>query len=165
MLELTCANCGRPLREGASFCPECGVAVCPASNAIFCSECGHPLNAGESACPNCGAPVSDAAMPVEAMPAPTAAGLPESGALAVCAMVFSILFPPIGLILAVIGSKKYIIPMNRKLCFAALIISVITCIVYTIILIKVVPEIISTYRTAHEATDKYQRIKEWLPFL
>ena len=192
MQQNICANCGRPLREGASFCPECGAAVCPASNAIFCSECGKAVPSGSSVCPECGAPVQSAGSAIicsecgkavpsgsqicpecgaptapqaALMPAQPVADMPESGGLAVCAMVFSLLFPPIGLILGIIGRKKYRIPTNIALCKAAVIISVITCILYTVLLIKVVPELLDTYRTANEAKDKYNKVKEWIPFL
>ena len=192
MLNPICSECGSPLREGASFCKVCGAPVHSACNTIICTECGKAVPSGSSVCPECGAPVQSAGSAIicsecgkavpsgsqicpecgaptapqaALMPAQPVADMPESGGLAVCAMVFSLLFPPIGLILGIIGRKKYRIPTNIALCKAAVIISVITCILYTVLLIKVVPELLDTYRTANEAKDKYNKVKEWIPFL
>lgn len=192
MLNPICGECGSPLREAASFCKVCGAPVHSAYNTIICTECGKAVPSGSSVCPVCGAPVQSAGSAIictecgktvpsgsqicpecgaptapqaALMPAQPVADMPESGGLAVCAMVFSLLFPPIGLILGIIGRKKYRIPTNIALCKAAVIISVITCILYTVLLIKVVPELLDTYRTANEAKDKYNKVKEWIPFL
>jgi len=192
MLNPICSECGSPLREGASFCKVCGAPVHSACNTIICTECGKAVPSGSSVCPECGAPVQSAGSAIicsecgkavpsgsqicpecgaptapqaALMPAQPVADMPESGGLAVCAMVFSLLFPPIGLILGIIGRKKYRIPTNIALCKAAVIISVITCILYTVLLIKIVPELLDTYRTANEAKDKYNKVKEWIPFL
>jgi uncharacterized Zn finger protein (UPF0148 family) len=69
-----CKNCGAPLKEGAKFCPKCGVAAVTAldipqpelavpvtvepvekqSIELKCADCGTPLKNGATFCPNCG---------------------------------------------------------------------------------------------------------------
>lgn len=159
---IICTECGKTVPSGSPVCPGCGAPVQSAGSTIICTECGKAVPSGSQICPSCGAPTAPQAA---LMPAQPVADMPESGGLAVCAMVFSLLFPPIGLILGIIGRKKYRIPTNIALCKAAVIISVITCILYTVLLIKVVPELLDTYRTANEAKDKYNKVKEWIPFL
>ena len=47
----SCPDCGRPLREGAKFCDNCGAALAlPA----VCAECGAALRSGAKFCANCG---------------------------------------------------------------------------------------------------------------
>jgi DNA repair exonuclease SbcCD ATPase subunit len=51
-----CPSCGRPLLEGATFCPHCGVAV-PTQLRItyhFCPACGTELRPGAKFCGKCG---------------------------------------------------------------------------------------------------------------
>lgn len=49
-----CSNCGRKLRQGVKFCPECGKKVVVNS---FCTNCGKPLSEGDKVCSSCGAEV------------------------------------------------------------------------------------------------------------
>jgi hypothetical protein len=50
-----CPSCGRPLLEGATFCPHCGKAV-PKPQVIyhFCPQCGTELRPGAKFCGRCG---------------------------------------------------------------------------------------------------------------
>ena len=48
----TCSNCGRPLREGARFCDNCGNPV-----AVTCPGCGKQLRIGARFCDECGAAI------------------------------------------------------------------------------------------------------------
>ena len=156
--EKVCSECGCRLSSGDEICPQCG-APTGSTHPVFCRECGSRLSGSEAVCPNCGAPLN--ATPLPQQISPQTQPVPESGGLAVCAMVFALLCPPIGLILGIIGKKKYRIPTNTALCKAAVIISVITCIVYTIILVKAVPEVMDKKRTIDDATDKYKTIKDF----
>lgn len=60
-----CSNpqCGRPIPQGAGFCPVCGTPAPkeqapPLQPSGFCQQCGKPLVAGARFCPGCGAPAS-----------------------------------------------------------------------------------------------------------
>jgi RNA polymerase subunit RPABC4/transcription elongation factor Spt4 len=86
----TCTNCGKPLREGAQFCPRCGSAVVAASPPVVstgaptqsqshtsasvipvisppetstCANCGNQLRAAARFCPGCGSLVAAAEPP------------------------------------------------------------------------------------------------------
>jgi uncharacterized Zn finger protein (UPF0148 family) len=48
-----CTSCGRPLKDGAMFCAECGVAV------KYCRNCGQLLKDGAMFCARCGAAVNE----------------------------------------------------------------------------------------------------------
>lgn len=73
-----CSKCGQPLKDGSSFCAECGAAVkrCPKcgqllrDDSMFCGQCGAAVNKG----PDSGALNSQLASytyPVEAQRATT----------------------------------------------------------------------------------------------
>ena len=47
-----CTKCGQPLKEGSSFCAQCGAAV------KYCGKCGQMLKDGAHFCAECGAAVS-----------------------------------------------------------------------------------------------------------
>ncbi len=74
-----CTKCGQPLKEGASFCAECGAPVrrCPGcgelvqEGAAFCGQCGATVN---QVAPDNGAGVSPSApvsYPAAAQASPT----------------------------------------------------------------------------------------------
>ncbi|HVN94095.1 MAG TPA: zinc ribbon domain-containing protein [Terracidiphilus sp.] len=48
-----CAKCGQPLKDGASFCSNCGAAV------ARCPRCGQLLKDGASFCSQCGAAAAE----------------------------------------------------------------------------------------------------------
>jgi len=54
---IRCPSCGKPVREGAKFCDNCG-----ASLQLTCPECKEALRPGAKFCDTCGAPVE--AVPV-----------------------------------------------------------------------------------------------------
>lgn len=61
-----CMKCGAVMRQGAKFCPACGVAAPVSQEAnkprmIFCMKCGAPLKDGVKFCMKCGSAVSQAA--------------------------------------------------------------------------------------------------------
>ena len=115
-----CMECGSKIDEQMQACPNCGYVL---KETVICHECGKKIRADVDYCPNCGAPTRP--QKIEVTPGKPA-GIPaESGAIAVCAMVFAFLLPPVGLIFALIGLKKNRQPVHRKLCIAALVISVI----------------------------------------
>ena len=60
---MLCNNCGRELKDGATFCPKCGtkvqqvvqpVNIQPAEEYIFCSGCGSKMKKIAKFCPKCG---------------------------------------------------------------------------------------------------------------
>lgn len=54
---VTCENCGRELKPGARFCPECGTDVTTQKQPIqgnVCPDCGNQLKPNARFCPNCG---------------------------------------------------------------------------------------------------------------
>ncbi len=48
-MQSLCPKCGKPVKEGAKFCAECGASLQPA-----CPTCGAKLGAGAKFCPECG---------------------------------------------------------------------------------------------------------------
>ncbi len=68
-----CTKCGQPLKDGSSFCAQCGAAV------KRCPKCGHVLQDDAMFCGQCGADVSqsspDPQTPVYPS-APSAGGIP-----------------------------------------------------------------------------------------
>jgi len=53
---LQCPSCGKPVREGAKFCDNCGAPL-----QLTCPQCGQALRPGAKFCDNCGAKVEAAA--------------------------------------------------------------------------------------------------------
>jgi hypothetical protein len=76
-----CKNCGNQVKDGASFCNNCGAAIVKATetpvqpaaentvktNAPVCPDCGNPVNAESKFCKNCGATITMESKPA-AMP-------------------------------------------------------------------------------------------------
>lgn len=56
----TCANCGRPLEAGDTYCTHCGHDT----SMTACPECGTPVPQGNMYCEHCGHHMTDAATPV-----------------------------------------------------------------------------------------------------
>lgn len=54
---MNCAKCGKPLAEGAKFCPNCGTRVEQQQSIAFCSTCGEKLEPSARFCPACGVKV------------------------------------------------------------------------------------------------------------
>ena len=46
--------CGKPVKEGANFCPNCGVKYYRDDENIKCSSCGKEILAGDNYCQHCG---------------------------------------------------------------------------------------------------------------
>ncbi len=148
-----CMECGSKIDEQMQACPNCGYVL---KETVICHECGKKIRADVDYCPNCGAPTRP--QKIEVTPGKPA-GIPaESGAIAVCAMVFAFLLPPVGLIFALIGLKKNRQPVHRKLCIAALVISVIVGVFDAYVLAKLIPFINNTVDTVN----KGNKIKEFL---
>lgn len=83
-----CHNCGKKLRDGARFCPECGASMvepCPKCGAemlldeIFCSQCGYQLD--ES-----GSTVSNASVQMQITPSAPVQATPIAPAQTVSAV-------------------------------------------------------------------------------
>ena len=108
-------------------------------NKMFCSTCGSQINDAAAICPNCGCPTAQApvntaapqaapytAQPPFMQPQSTAPVL-ESGetpGLAMAALVCSIIFPIVGLLLGIIGAVKYQTPVLKKRCIIAIPLSI-----------------------------------------
>lgn len=59
-----CPKCGGEVRDGASFCTNCGTKLeAPSPAQTFCVKCGRPLNPGAKFCVGCGTPVGTAPTP------------------------------------------------------------------------------------------------------
>ena len=50
--QMACPSCGKPVREHAKFCPNCGAKL-----TLNCVKCGASLRPGSKFCDDCGAPV------------------------------------------------------------------------------------------------------------
>jgi len=46
--------CGKPVKEGANFCPNCGIKYYRDDENIKCSSCGKEILAGDNYCQRCG---------------------------------------------------------------------------------------------------------------
>ncbi len=126
----------------------------------FCSECGAPLNEPLDYCPECGAPLkadSQNTFPAGylSQSAIMNGNEHQSDVIAVCAMLFSILLPPIGLIFSVIGLIIYRSGTNKKLSIVSLVISIILGIVYGIILAVVLPDVLNMMQAGNDMTRFY----------
>ncbi|UCC17953.1 MAG: zinc ribbon domain-containing protein [Dehalococcoidales bacterium] len=54
---VTCENCGRELKPGAQFCPDCGTQIAVLKEVPqdgVCPDCGTQLKPNARFCPNCG---------------------------------------------------------------------------------------------------------------
>ncbi|MBR4344245.1 MAG: zinc ribbon domain-containing protein [Lachnospiraceae bacterium] len=159
-----CSECGNPISPGQKICPNCGIQL-EDDPFIFCSECGNRIESNSAICRYCGAPVLCVNAPSQVMPVQVQTVKAESSGIVVSAMIMAIFFPPLGLLLAILGLKKIQMPTNVLVCKIALVVSIITTIVYTILLVIFVPKLANIVDTAEEMTDKYNTVKEWLPFL
>lgn len=74
MFTSDCTNCGQPLKDGASFCGECGAAV------RHCPRCGQLLRDGSVFCGQCGATVNGAGPDSAAIVSPSAPPTELTGA-------------------------------------------------------------------------------------
>ena len=124
-------------------CPKCGAQA----DGIFCLNCGAAVNSEPAAA----APASTSAgndfkeksfgaapqQPTYTAPQqptyqapqqpyyPQQPVQPEKPGMATAAIVFAFLFPLVGLILGIVGKKKYQTPELKKRCNTAIIISVV----------------------------------------
>ena len=91
---------------------------------MICPVCGAQVNNGEAFCPVCGAQVSyQQPQPQPDYYQPQYYEKPESNGLSICAIIFAILEPTIGLILGLIGVSHYKNPQYKNQCKVASIIS------------------------------------------
>lgn len=107
-----CTNCGRELSDDSSFCNACGQPVC--------RDSGPDMAAGNQ-------PYMQSAAPdpyANAQSSGYGYGQPgsgyESNILAIAAIVASISFSPIGIVIGLIGLNSYNDPSNRRLCKIAI---------------------------------------------
>ncbi len=159
-----CSECGNPISPGQKICPNCGISL-ENDSYMFCSECGKSIESNSEICRYCGAPVLSVNAQSQAMPVQVKTVKAESSGIVVSAMIMDIIFPPLGILLAVLGLKKVQTPSNVLVCKIALVVSIITTIAYTILLTVFVPRLVNIVDTAEDLTDKYNTVKEWLPFL
>lgn len=124
---------------------------------IYCSECGKQINENQSSCSNCGALLNQHIF-MQSPRETSSTDIVENGSIAICAMIFSFLFPPLGIILGILGLKKQRSKTNINLCKVAIVISVILTIVYVIILVNLIPVLADIADTI----EKGNRIKNYL---
>ncbi len=124
---------------------------------IYCSECGKQIDQNQSSCPNCGALLNSHIF-VQSSKAVQSTDIVENGSITICAMIFSFLFPPMGIVLGILGLKKQRSKTNINLCKTAIVISVILTIVYVVILANLIPVLVDTADTI----EKGNRIKNFL---
>lgn len=58
----TCQGCGKRLKAGEKFCPQCGMAVPEKKK---CQKCGGELDEGQKFCPHCGQSVVEEVPPCQ----------------------------------------------------------------------------------------------------
>ena len=63
-----CMKCGQPLKDGSSFCAQCGAAV------RYCPQCGKLLKDGAHFCAECGAAVDQSSPDPQTPAYPSAPG-------------------------------------------------------------------------------------------
>ncbi len=127
---------------------------------IYCSECGKQIDENQSSCPNCGVLLNNHIF-VQSPKAVQSTDIVENGSIAICAMIFSFLFPPIGVVLGILGLKKQRSKTNINLCKTAIVISVILTIVDVVILVNLIPVLVDTADTV----EKGNRLKRFFNFL
>ena len=127
---------------------------------IYCSECGKQIDENQSSCPNCGVLLNNHIF-VQSPKAVQSTDIVENGSIAICAMIFSFLFPPIGVVLGILGLKKQRSKTNINLCKTAIVISVILTIVDVVILANLIPVLADTADTI----EKGNRLKRIINFL
>ena len=153
MYQNICSECGSKTDGSAASCPSCGAPL-----GTVCSECGALIPIGAAACLNCGAPVYDTV--VSPLPGGSSS-LPQqendnTGSLiALLALIFAFFFPPVGLVLSIVGLASKQIPNKRKLK-AALVISVITTAALTVFLVIFLPKAIRAYSTGKKVSDFFK---------
>lgn len=86
----------------------------------YCSKCGKELMDEAVICVNCGCAVAN-----EQTANPTAVQNRESSSTANCALIFAFLCPIVGLIIGIVGLRKYKDQRLRKRCTTAIVISIV----------------------------------------
>jgi len=100
----------------------------------YCQRCGAQVDDQVVVCPCCqNFTENPNAQPMYYQPPVK----PESGALSVCALVFSVLMPLVGLILGIVGICRHQNPDFKSRCKIAIIISVVMMVVSAIVSIIV----------------------------
>lgn len=158
---INCSECGQQISEQSEYCPHCGAPV--QSRTVFCRECGQKIDESADVCPNCGAPRG--AVPVTVQnTGGTHDASAESGSIAICAMIFSFLFPPLGLVLGIIGLKRQNYDVNLKLCKIAIAISFILGILYTILIVNLAPFVTETVGNVEKGNRIMNDIENFFDF-
>lgn len=86
-----------------------------------CIKCGTNLPEGSAFCPSCGSPVVQMSQNQAQGPAVSE----EKLTLAAYAISLAVFIPPIGIILAIMGTLKYTNPAYKKICQIAIPTSVV----------------------------------------
>ena len=101
---------------------------------MFCQKCGKEINDEAVVCIGCGCPVSTAQTTTNANSSTQNKPIPESNGTANCALVFAFLIPIVGLIMGIVGACKYKTPSLKSKCVAAIVVSIVSWVVWAIIL-------------------------------
>ena len=100
---------------------------------MFCQKCGKEINDEAVVCIGCGCPVNSAQTATTANPSVQNKPIPESNSTANCALLFAFLMPIVGLIMGIVGTCKYKTPSLKSKCVSAIVVSIISWIVWAII--------------------------------
>ncbi|MBP3854507.1 MAG: hypothetical protein IK990_02695 [Ruminiclostridium sp.] len=123
---------------------------------MFSTKCGKETENGTLFCPNCGERLLDTAY-TQGQSAPYSGGYSfpqqpeyESPALAICALVFTFIFPLVGLILGIVGLKKYKV-RNRGMCIASVVVSAVFLLIYLAFAAILIPSMQSYIQRSKQA--------------
>ena len=94
----------------------------------YCSKCGKEIMEDAVICPYCGCQVGTVTAVNKS------AEVNESSGLSTCAIVFAVLIPVVGLICGIVGTAKYKTQSYKNKCIAAIPISIVSWIVWAMIL-------------------------------
>lgn len=93
----------------------------------YCEKCGKEIDNNAVVCPGCGASTAVNASPVTTTES-------ENPKTARMAMGFAFLLPIVGIILGIIGLKKYSDPKLKKQCIIAIPVAIVAWIVWIFIM-------------------------------